>query len=60
MEADISGEQLGDLICQLPIKTMPVSREKVLAAASDLAQELCNYYEQVAEALRDTARRIDS
>jgi hypothetical protein len=56
--ADVSGEQLGDLISTVSSKTVANRREELLAAADELAQELCQTAEAIAAALQDALRGL--
>jgi hypothetical protein len=48
IEADVSGEQLGDYIVSVPSKTVAHAREEVLAAATEAVRILCQSAEAIA------------
>lgn len=57
IEADVSGEQTGDSIFSLPIKSIPMSKDRILAVARVLAANLCQAAERIVNALRDPNRK---
>jgi hypothetical protein len=59
VEADVSGETTGDLISAALARTVPNSREELLAEARESARGLCQLAGAIATALRDTSRRIE-
>jgi len=59
VEADASGEQTGGCISSVASKTVPPSREELLAAARESAGNLCQSAEAIATALTDPSRGID-
>jgi len=58
VEADISGEQMGDLVASLPTITVADSPKELLETASALARKLCQSASAIATALKDRARRV--
>ena len=56
VEADVSGEQTGDIILSLPSKTVADSDEELLAQACESARKLCESAEAVAAALANPSR----
>ncbi|HEX3657910.1 MAG TPA: hypothetical protein VHV55_19130 [Pirellulales bacterium] len=59
VEADVSGEQIGDCISSAVSKTVPSSKEALLAAARELAQNLCQSADAIVAALADPSRRVE-
>lgn len=59
IEADVSGEQLGDLISTVPSKTVANRREEILATADESAHQLCQSAEAIAAALEGSSRRLE-
>jgi hypothetical protein len=59
VEADISGEERGDLIATAPRRTVVSSQPAVVAAAREVATELASFGRQLAAAMCDEGRRID-
>ena len=59
VEADVSGEQTGDIISSVPSKTVANSREELLAGTCELARKLCQSAEAIAAALKDPSRRVE-
>ncbi len=59
VEADVSGEQTGDLISSPSRKTVGSSREELLAAARESARKLCQSAESIAAALQDPSRKVE-
>ena len=59
VEADVSGEQTGDIISSVPSKTVADSPEVLLAAARELAQTLCQSAGAIVSALNDPSRRVE-
>lgn len=59
VEADVSGEQTGDIILSVPSKTVVNSGEELLAAARELAGKLRQSAEAIAAALTDPSRRLE-
>jgi hypothetical protein len=51
VEADVSGEQMGDCISPVPSKTVANRMEEILAAAVESARKLCQSAEAIAAAL---------
>ena len=60
IDADISGEQLGDLISAVPSRTVAHRREEILAAADESAHQLCQSGEGIAAAIENSSRRPES
>jgi hypothetical protein len=59
VEADVSGEQTGDIILSAPSKEVAHSREKLLATARDSAESVCQSAEAIAGALNDPSRKVE-
>lgn len=59
VEADVSGEQMGDCISSLPSRTVANRREEILAAAGESAVKLCQSAEAIAAALGGSSRRVE-
>jgi hypothetical protein len=59
VEADVSGEQTGDLISSAPNRMVPDSRSELLAAARDSARELRQSAKAIAAALKNPSRRVE-
>ena len=59
VEADVSGEETGDIIFSLPSKTVAGSSEELLAAARESARNLCQSARAIAAALTDPSRRVE-
>lgn len=59
VEGDISGEQLGDLIAELPNRSVASSKSAIVAAAQKVATELARFGDQLAAAICDEGRRFD-
>lgn len=59
VEADISGEQIGDLISPQIDRTTPYSREALLAVASESARELCKSAKAIVAALENPSRNVN-
>jgi len=58
VEADVSGEQTGDLIASTPNRVAADSRHELLAAARQSALELCQSATAIAAALTDPSRKV--
>ncbi len=59
VEADVSGEQTGDVLLTVPENTVAYSRDELLAAARESARMLCQSAEAITAALKDPSRRIE-
>jgi hypothetical protein len=59
VEADVSGEQTGDLLASWPSKTVAASRAELLAAVSEAARLICQAADAVVVALGEKTRRVD-
>lgn len=59
VQADVSGEQIGDLISSVPNRMVPDSRDTLLAAARESAQELRQSAKAIAASLRDSSRTVE-
>jgi hypothetical protein len=59
VEADVSGEQTGDMISSVPSSTVANSGEELLAAARESARDLCQSAESITAALQDPSRRVE-
>ena len=59
VEADVSGEQTGDLISSAPNRMAPDSRNELLAAARESARELRQSTKAIAAALKNPSRRVE-
>ena len=59
VEADVSGEQLGDVLSSVAKKTMAHSREELLATARESVRRFCGSAEVIAAALNDPSRRLE-
>ena len=59
VDADVSGEQTGDLISDLPSTSVEHSRESLLSAVRESAQRLCQSAGDIAAALKDPSRSVE-
>lgn len=59
IDADISGEQTGDTMLELPRTITQGSKQELLVAARELAQRLCEGDKQIVDALSDQSRSIE-
>lgn len=59
IQADVSGEQLGDAIFSLPPATVRAERGELQRAAEELAQRLRQTHHRIVQALADDSRRIE-
>ncbi|HEV8059833.1 MAG TPA: hypothetical protein VGP68_08170 [Gemmataceae bacterium] len=59
VEADVSGEQTGDWISSVPAMTVANSRDELLTAARESAQNLFQSSQAIAAALEDPSRRVE-
>jgi hypothetical protein len=59
IEAEISGEQTGDIILSLPTTTVANSKEDLIEAARGLTRRLSQSADLVAAALLNASRRVD-
>jgi hypothetical protein len=58
IEGDTSGESLGDVIFEVPTRTVANSKEALLAEATELARELGRSADAVVGALKDATRKV--
>ena len=59
VEANVSGEQTGDLISSTPNRMTTDSRNELLAAARKSAWELRKSAKAIAAALKNPSRRVE-
>ena len=59
IEADISGEQIGDLIVILPQKIVSNTNVHTENAALELSETLCQSADKIVQALLDISRVAD-
>lgn len=59
IDADISGEQTGDLIFSLPTRKVANARQPLMEATHDLARTLSESVDVVAAALSNLSRRVE-
>jgi hypothetical protein len=59
LEADVSGEQTGDMIVCPINRAVANSRHELIGAAHELALKLCHATKAIASALVDTSRRVE-
>jgi hypothetical protein len=59
VQADASGEQLGDFIVHTPERTVPFSRAELLNAVRELLRELLQSAKAIAAALNDPSRVVE-
>lgn len=58
VEADISGEETGDILLSVPPRTIPLVPEQLIHAAREMAAQLARNSRRIADALLDPAREV--
>jgi hypothetical protein len=58
IEADISGEETGDILLSVPRRTIPLAPEQLIHAAREMAAQLARNSRRIADALLDPSRQV--